>query len=317
MPFAVMNTLQRLSGYQDPGLRSPPAPLGRIDRRAPRPLSRRGVELGDVRSWRFPQHSDQAPQRSGRRPMPPCALGYWLVAALVFTMVVVGGATRLTESGLSITEWQPILGAIPPLSEADWHAAFEKYKATPEYAIVNAGMSLAEFKFIYWWEWTHRLLGRFIGFAFALPFLGFWLAGMLRPGFALKLLGVLALGAPARRDRLVHGDVGARRPRRRQPVPAGAAPADRLQHPRAADLARARRRARATSAAARTDGHARRRFGARAAFRARLRAGRARRARRRPEGRAHLQHLAADGRPVRAAGARHALALVSSTSSRT
>ncbi len=118
----------------------------------------------------------------------------WLVAALVFAMVVVGGATRLTGSGLSITEWQPILGAIPPLNEADWLSDFEKYKATPEYAIVNAGMSLAEFKFIYWWEWSHRFLGRFIGFAFAVPFVGFWLARMLRPGFAPKLLGVLALG---------------------------------------------------------------------------------------------------------------------------
>jgi len=119
----------------------------------------------------------------------------WIAAALVFAMVVVGGATRLTDSGLSITEWQPILGAIPPLGDADWHAAFEKYKAIPEYAIVNAGMSLAEFKVIYWWEWTHRFLGRFIGIAFAVPFLGFWLAGVLRPGFAKKLLGVLALGA--------------------------------------------------------------------------------------------------------------------------
>ncbi len=118
-----------------------------------------------------------------------------LVAGLVFAMVVVGGATRLTDSGLSITEWQPLLGAIPPLNVADWQSAFAKYQATPEYAIVNAGMSLAEFKFIYWWEWTHRLLGRLIGLAFALPFLGFWVAGKLRPGFPLKLMGVFALGA--------------------------------------------------------------------------------------------------------------------------
>ena len=110
-------------------------------------------------------------------------------------MIVVGGATRLTDSGLSITEWKPILGAIPPLGEADWLSAFEKYKATPEYAIVNAGMSLSEFKVIYWWEWAHRFLGRFIGFAFAVPLLGFWLARALRPGFAVKFLGVLALGA--------------------------------------------------------------------------------------------------------------------------
>jgi len=124
------------------------------------------------------------------------AVRVWLlfVAALVFAMVVVGGATRLTESGLSITEWKPLLGAIPPLSEADWHAAFDKYKAIPEYSIVNAGMSLVEFKFIYWWEWTHRFLGRFIGFAFALPFLAFWATGRLRRGFSFKLFGVLALG---------------------------------------------------------------------------------------------------------------------------
>jgi cytochrome c oxidase assembly protein subunit 15 len=120
----------------------------------------------------------------------------WLlfVAVLVFAMVIVGGATRLTDSGLSITEWQPLLGAIPPLNEADWLSAFAKYKTIPEYEIVNSGMALADFKFIYWWEWSHRFLGRFIGVAFALPFLGFWLAGKFRPRFALKLLGVFALG---------------------------------------------------------------------------------------------------------------------------
>ncbi|WP_424956519.1 COX15/CtaA family protein [Hyphomicrobium sp. 1Nfss2.1] len=124
------------------------------------------------------------------------AVRLWLafVALLVFAMVVVGGATRLTDSGLSITEWQPLLGAIPPLSEADWHTAFEKYKAIPEYSIVNAGMDLEAFKSIYWWEWSHRFLGRFIGVAFALPFLFFWLTGRLRGSFALKCLGVLALG---------------------------------------------------------------------------------------------------------------------------
>ena len=124
------------------------------------------------------------------------AVRIWLffVAALVFCMVVVGGATRLTDSGLSITEWQPLLGAIPPLSETDWHTAFEKYKAIPEYSIVNAGMSLEAFKAIYWWEWSHRFLGRFIGVAFALPFLFFWFTGRLRGMFALKCLAVLALG---------------------------------------------------------------------------------------------------------------------------
>ena len=120
----------------------------------------------------------------------------WLfgVALLVFAMIVVGGATRLTDSGLSITEWQPLLGAIPPFTDAHWHDAFEKYKTIPEYDLINAGMSLDEFKFIYWWEWSHRFLGRFIGVAFAVPMIGFWFAGMLRPGFGLKLLGVFVLG---------------------------------------------------------------------------------------------------------------------------
>lgn len=119
----------------------------------------------------------------------------WLVAALVFAMIVVGGATRLTDSGLSITEWKPILGAIPPLTDADWHDVFAKYKLIPEYHLVNKGMSLEEFKGIFWWEWSHRFLGRFIGVAFAVPFAFFWATGRLRPGFARKLSVVLGLGA--------------------------------------------------------------------------------------------------------------------------
>jgi len=118
----------------------------------------------------------------------------WFVAALVFAMIVVGGATRLTESGLSITEWQPLLGAIPPLNDGDWAVAFEKYKQIPQYHIMNHGMSLAEFKAIYWWEWSHRFLGRFIGIAFALPLAFFWLSGRLKRGSGAKFLGVLALG---------------------------------------------------------------------------------------------------------------------------
>ena len=135
-------------------------------------------------------HGEAVPQSADT------AVRVWLliVAGLVFAMIVVGGATRLTDSGLSITEWLPILGVIPPLNEADWQEAFEKYKASPEYAIVNAGMTLAEFKFIYWWEWAHRFLGRFIGVAFAVPFFGFWITGKLRPGFAKKCLGILVLG---------------------------------------------------------------------------------------------------------------------------
>ncbi|MGD9784455.1 MAG: COX15/CtaA family protein [Hyphomicrobiaceae bacterium] len=127
---------------------------------------------------------------------PHAAVRIWLggVALLVFAMIVVGGATRLTDSGLSITEWQPILGAIPPLTEAHWLEAFEKYKQIPEYHLVNKGMSLDAFKSIYWWEWAHRFLGRLIGFAFALPLIVFWWRGRMPRGLVPKLVGVLALG---------------------------------------------------------------------------------------------------------------------------
>lgn len=119
----------------------------------------------------------------------------WFSAALVFVMIVVGGATRLTDSGLSITEWKPIHGAIPPLTDADWQAVFEKYKQIPEYRLVNKGMALADFKFIFWWEWGHRVLGRLIGLVFAMPLLAFWWSGCIRPGLAPKLVGLLGLGA--------------------------------------------------------------------------------------------------------------------------
>lgn len=103
------------------------------------------------------------------------AVAIWLfcVAALVFAMIVVGGITRLTGSGLSITEWKPIMGAIPPMNDADWDEAFALYQRIPQYEHVNAGMTLGEFKGIFWWEWIHRQLGRLIGLAFALPFLVF------------------------------------------------------------------------------------------------------------------------------------------------
>lgn len=126
---------------------------------------------------------------------PVVAAWLWLTAALVFAMIVVGGATRLTDSGLSITEWQPILGAIPPLSDADWQVAFEKYKQIPEYDIVNKGMSLEAFKGIYWWEWGHRFLGRIIGVVFGVPLVIFWMTGRLRRGTGSKYFGLFALGA--------------------------------------------------------------------------------------------------------------------------
>ncbi|MEW4468755.1 COX15/CtaA family protein [Parasphingorhabdus sp. JC815] len=128
----------------------------------------------------------------------PIAIVNWLlsVAFLVFIMVIVGGITRLTESGLSITEWKPIMGAIPPLNEADWLSEFEKYKQIPEYIEITgpAGMTLADFKFIYFWEWIHRLLGRVIGLAFAVPFVYFAVKRAIPKGFGWRLTGLLALG---------------------------------------------------------------------------------------------------------------------------
>lgn len=120
----------------------------------------------------------------------PVAIWLFLSAALVFAMVVVGGVTRLTGSGLSITEWQPIMGAVPPLSHVEWMEAFDKYKAIPQYQLVNAGMSLAEFQGIFWWEWLHRLLGRLIGMVFALPFFFFLLCRLAPPMSWLGRLGM-------------------------------------------------------------------------------------------------------------------------------
>lgn len=127
----------------------------------------------------------------------PRAIANWLlvVAALVFVMVVVGGITRLTESGLSITEWKPITGAVPPLGQAQWQAEFDKYRQIPEYTQVNRGMSMAEFQRIYFWEWAHRLLGRLIGLAFAAPLIWFALRRAIPPGYGGRLLAILALGA--------------------------------------------------------------------------------------------------------------------------
>ncbi|MCT4657183.1 MAG: COX15/CtaA family protein [Cohaesibacter sp.] len=120
----------------------------------------------------------------------------WLycVAFLVFAMVLVGGATRLTDSGLSITEWKPIHGAIPPLSVEAWQEEFEKYKQIPEYEQVNKGMSLDEFKTIFWWEWGHRQLGRFIGLAFFVPMMIFWLSGRLSRPIKPRVLILFVLG---------------------------------------------------------------------------------------------------------------------------
>lgn len=124
------------------------------------------------------------------------AIRLWLMVlfSLVVVMIAVGGLTRLTDSGLSITEWAPIAGAVPPLNAADWEAAFEAYKLIPEYQEQNAGMSLSEFKVIYWWEWGHRQLGRVIGLVWALGFFGFLAARKIPAGWTGRLLLLGALG---------------------------------------------------------------------------------------------------------------------------
>lgn len=124
------------------------------------------------------------------------AVRVWLyiVLLVLFALFLVGGATRLTDSGLSITEWKPIHGVIPPLSEAQWQEELEKYRQIPEYQQINKGMSLEEFKTIFWWEWAHRLLARGVGLVMALPLAFFWLTGRLEGHLKPKLLGLLALG---------------------------------------------------------------------------------------------------------------------------
>ena len=124
------------------------------------------------------------------------AVAWWLVvvAAMVFVMVVIGGMTRLTESGLSITEWQPILGALPPLSDADWQTLFAKYKQSPQFQKVFPDLTLAGFKGIFWLEYIHRLWGRIIGVAFLVPFLWFWIRGRIPKGYGPALVGLFVLG---------------------------------------------------------------------------------------------------------------------------
>jgi heme a synthase len=124
------------------------------------------------------------------------ALRLWLglVALLIVAMILVGGATRLTDSGLSITEWKPVTGVIPPLTEGAWQEAFAAYQKIPEYLELKRGMSLKEFKTIYWWEWGHRFLGRLIGVAFLLPFLAYWITGYIPKALLPRLAGLFVLG---------------------------------------------------------------------------------------------------------------------------
>jgi cytochrome c oxidase assembly protein subunit 15 len=139
-------------------------------------------------------HIAAAPPRAPARSLSPVRAWLLVLAALVLAMVAVGGATRLTGSGLSITEWRPVTGAIPPLSEAGWLAEFSKYRESPQYRLLNQGMTLAEFQFIYWWEWGHRQLGRLVGLAYFGPLLWFWAKGYLSRRLALTLLAIGVLG---------------------------------------------------------------------------------------------------------------------------
>lgn len=124
------------------------------------------------------------------------AISVWLMAlfSLVVLMIVIGGMTRLTDSGLSITEWKPVTGAIPPMGEAAWVVEFDKYKATPEYELQNVGMTMAEFKGIFWWEWGHRFLGRFVGLVWFAGFAWFLVRKQIPTGWTGRLVGVGALG---------------------------------------------------------------------------------------------------------------------------
>jgi cytochrome c oxidase assembly protein subunit 15 len=139
---------------------------------------------------------DALPTRvDARQPDSRAAVGVWLlaVAALVLVMVLVGGATRLTESGLSITQWKPVTGVLPPLSDADWLAEFERYKQIPQFALLNPDMTLDGFKTIFWWEWSHRLLARIVGLVYVLPALWFWARGALRGALGRQVALATAL----------------------------------------------------------------------------------------------------------------------------
>ncbi|QUL37246.1 COX15/CtaA family protein [Erythrobacter sp. JK5] len=137
--------------------------------------------------------------RQRESPARPLALARWLelVALMIVVIVAVGGITRLTESGLSITQWQPVTGILPPLDQAAWEVEFAEYRATPEYRFEASagGMTLAEFKFIYFWEWFHRVIGRLIGLAYALPLAWFWMKGAIPRGYKPRLFALLGLGA--------------------------------------------------------------------------------------------------------------------------
>lgn len=131
-----------------------------------------------------------------RQKADPRLVAYWLltVAAMVFAMTVIGAITRLTESGLSMVEWRPLMGAIPPMSDAEWQRVYDLYRDTPEYRLTHTGMTLAEFQTIFFWEWFHRLWGRLIGVVYAVPLAWLWLSGRVPAAVKPRLVGLLVLG---------------------------------------------------------------------------------------------------------------------------
>ncbi len=135
------------------------------------------------------------PAKASEIQLRPVRLWLLMAAAMIFLTLIVGGATRLTESGLSIVEWKPITGVLPPTSEDQWRAEFAKYQTIPQYRELNRGMSLDAFKTIYWWEWSHRLLARLTGAVFLLPFLVFLARGTIPPGLRVRLWSIFAAGA--------------------------------------------------------------------------------------------------------------------------
>ncbi len=156
--------------------------------RHPDSMARRFAALAD----RYPPPHYAAMREASLRPVVVWLL---LTAVMVFAMAVIGAITRLTESGLSMVEWRPLIGALPPLSEGDWQRLFDEYRATPEFQKLNAWMGLEDFKTIFWWEYIHRLWGRLIGLVFALPLIWFWAKGRLASWLKPWLLLALALGA--------------------------------------------------------------------------------------------------------------------------
>ena len=181
---------------------------------------------------------------------PPASIRAWLyaVAALMVLTLVVGGATRLTESGLSIVEWKPVTGVLPPLSQEAWQAEFAKYQQIPQYRELNRGMSLDEFKTIYWWEWTHRLLARLVGAAFLLPFLFFLWRGWIEPGLRARLWTLFGAGAVLGAVGWWMVSSGLAGPGQRVAVPAGVPPDARLRDLRGDPVDRARARCRDAAA---------------------------------------------------------------------